>query len=255
MPAYQQLRRTSAWPLAAVWLLFAAALASAYPQTRSTTSSGAQAPLVKPDARKAKGAFREGQAAEKQQDWETAYEFYSQAAEYAPKNKNYQLRRANVKAALIQSHVDAAERDAISNRLEDARRELLIAKDLDPTNAVVRDRLSEFLADQPAPPKPVSQFASEPQLNYQKGTQNFDYRGDTRGAYDEVARRFGVEDSFDSDMNSRPVHLVANGVDFPTAMRILGTITGTFWSPVSNRMLFVAQDTPQKRREFAEVAL
>lgn len=255
MPAYRKLRRKSAWPLAMMWLLFAAALASAYPQTPSATSSGAQAPLVKPDTRKAKGAFREGEAAEKQQDWETAYEFYSQAAEYAPKDKNYELRRANAKAALIQSHVDAAERDAISNRLDDARRELLIARELDPTNTVVRDRLSEFLADQPPPARPVSQFAAEPELSYQKGTQNFDYRGDTRGAYDEVARRFGVEDSFDSDMNSRPVQFVANDVDFSTAMRILGTITGTFWRPVSNRMFFVAQDTPQKRRDFAEVAL
>jgi Flp pilus assembly secretin CpaC len=255
MLGHRNLRRKSAWPLATVWLLFAAALASAYPQTPSPVGSAAEAPLVKPDARKAKEAFREGETAEKQQDWETAYEFYSQAVEYAPKEKNYALRRANAKAALIQSRVDAAERDAISNRLDDARRELLIARDLDPTNTVIRDRLSEFLADQPPPANPTPQFAGEPQLDFQKGTQNFDYRGDTRGAYDEVAKRFGVEDSFDTDMNSRPVHLVANDVDFPTAMRVLGAMTGTFWQPISRRMFFVAQDTPQKRRDFAEVAI
>ena len=255
MPSHRNLRRKSAWPLAAAWVLFAAALASAYPQTPSPTASVAQAPLVKPDTRKAKGAFREGQAAEKQQDWETAYEFYSQAVEYAPKERNYEVRRASAKAALIQSHVDAAERDAISNRLDDARREILIATDLDPTNTVVRERLTELLADQPAPANTAPQYAGEPQLNYQKGTHNFNYRGDTRGAYDEIARLFGVADSFDADLNSRPVQFVVNDVDFPTAMRILGVMTGTFWQPVSRRMFFVAQDTPQKRRDLAEVAV
>ncbi|HKQ88592.1 MAG TPA: FG-GAP-like repeat-containing protein [Candidatus Acidoferrales bacterium] len=237
-----------------MWLVFAAAVASAYPQARSSTDSPS-AVTVKPDARKAKEAFREGEAAEKQQDWATAYEYYSQAAEYAPSDKNYALRRETAKAALVQSHVDAAERDAISNRLDDARRELLIASNLDPTNTAIRERLAEFLAAEPSPKTTSAKLGGEPQLNYREGTQNFNYRGDTLGAYNEVARVFGVEASFDPDLSSRPVNLVLNDVDFPTAMRILGVMTDTFWRPTSGQMFFVAQDTPQKRREFAEVAI
>lgn len=210
---------------------------------------------VKPDAHKAKEAFREGEAAEEQQDWATAYEYYSQAAEYAPSDKNYAVRRENAKAALVQSHVDAAERDAISNRLDDALRELLIASNLDPTNATIRERLEEFLAAEPPPQATGASLRGEPQLDYRKGTQNFNYRGDTLGAYNEVARVFGVQASFDPELSSRPVRLVLNDVDFPTTMRILGVMTDTFWQPISERMFFVAEDTPQKRRNFSEVAI
>ena len=39
-------------------------------------------------------------------------------------------------------------------------------------------------------------------------------------------------------------------VDFPTAMRLLGDMTGTFWRPLAPRLFFVSQDTPQKRRDY-----
>ncbi|MGH9575454.1 MAG: FG-GAP-like repeat-containing protein [Candidatus Acidiferrales bacterium] len=255
MPANRATRDKSAWALACIWLLFTAAVAAAYPQAHSATDSSSAAVTVKPDARKAKAAFREGQEAEKQQDWATAYEYYSQAAEYAPSDKNYAVRRETAKAALVQSHADAAERDAISNRLDDARRELLIASDLDPTNTTIRERLAEFLAAEPPAGTTGNRLGGEPELGYSKGTQNFNYRGDTLGAYNEVARVFGVQASFDPELSSRPVRLALNDVDFPTVMRILGVMTDTFWRPISGHMFFVAQDTPQKRRDFAEVAI
>ncbi|HKV47925.1 MAG TPA: FG-GAP-like repeat-containing protein [Candidatus Acidoferrales bacterium] len=254
MPANRATRDKSAWALACLWLLFAVAVTAAYPQARSSTDSSSPAVTVKPDARKAKEAFRQGQEAENQQDWATAYEYYSQAAEYAPSDKNYVARRETAKAALVQSHVDAAERDAISNRLDDARRELVIASNLDPTNTTIRERLAEFLAAE-QPSNAAAKLGGEPELGYSKGNQNFNYRGDTLGAYNEVARVFGVQASFDPELNSRPVRLVLNDVDFPTVMRILGVMTDTFSRPISGHMFFVAQDTPQKRRDFAEVAI
>lgn len=255
MPANRPTRDKSAWVPACLWLLFAVAVTAAYPQARPSSDSSSAAVTVKPDAREAKEAFRQGQEAEKQQDWATAYEYYSQAAEYAPSDKNYAVRRETARAALVQSHVDAAERDAISNRLDDARRELLIASNLDPTNTTIRERLAEFLAAEAPSNTTAAKLGGEPELGYSKGTQNFNYRGDTLGAYNEVARAFGVQASFDPELSSRPVRLVLNDVDFPTVMRILAVMTDTFWRPISGRMFFVAQDTPQKRRDFAEVAI
>jgi len=262
MPPRPNSRHRSGWPLAGVWLLFAFAAVKAYPQTpkagkQGTASQSADdaAESVKPDAHAAKRAFQMAEEAESRQDWETAYEYYSQAVEFAPKNQIYEVKRENAKAALVQSHVDTAERDAISNRLDDARRELLIASDLDPTNTMIRERLAEFLADiRPAAPQ-GPQLEGEPQLNYRPGAQNINYRGDTRGAYDQIARQFGVQDSFDPELSTRPVNLVLENVDFPTVMRILGDMTDTFWRPLSGRIFFVAQDTAQKRRDFGEEAV
>src|SRR5580658_8888727 len=130
----------------AVWLLILSLLTpSLNPVLHARSSQVAQesSPSVKPDPKKAKEAYQEGVRAEKAQDWETAYTAYSDAVNWAPNDRGYFLRREIAKSGLVQIKVDAAEKDAISGRLDAARRELLSASYLDPTNTVVRERLRE----------------------------------------------------------------------------------------------------------------
>ena len=49
----------------------------------------------------------------------------------------------------MQMKVDAAEREAVSGHLDDARKELLSASYIDPSNTVVRERLKELIAAEP----------------------------------------------------------------------------------------------------------
>src|SRR5215831_7071839 len=220
-----------------------------------TAAAAVKTAAVKPDARRARAAFQLGQTAEQQQNWQVAYEAYSEAVDYAPGNRNYEARRDAARSALVQQHVEAGERDAVSGKLDEARRELLAASNLDPSNGVVRERLAELTAAREPSETAGEQLAGEPHLDYQQGTRSFNYRGDTRGAYDEIARQFGVEDAFDVALNPRPVHFVAPDVDFPTAMRVLGAMTDTFWTPLTRRLFFVAEDSPQKRRDYGESAM
>jgi hypothetical protein len=213
----------------------------------------AAAPSVKPDTRKAKQAHDEGVLAEKKQDWATAYEDYSDAVRWAPDNRKYLMSRELARSQLVQTKMEAAERDAISGTFEDAERELESALSLDPTNTVVSERLSEIssIASPVAPRIPAElPFAGEVHLAYKEGKQSFDYRGDTRGAYQQVARQFGVDVAFDEDLNSHPVRLQVEDVDFLQAMQILGDMTGSFWRPLTKRLFFVAGDTPEKRRDY-----
>jgi type II secretory pathway component GspD/PulD (secretin) len=257
MPAHHHQRRTSALPVIFfICAFFAASVFAAHPQTSTRSDdSSAGAATVKPNARKAKEAFEAGKTAEQKQDWATAFDSYSQAVEFAPKIHDYAVKREVARGAVVQMHLSAAERDAISNRLADARAELVRALDVDPTNAVVRERLAEYMATQAPAPAVGSELEGVPQLDYQKGTHSFDYRGDTRGAYEQIARAYGVEDAFDPQLPTRPVQLRLADVDFTSVMRILGDMTGTFWRPLTSRMFFVAEDTPQKRRDFGASAV
>ena len=208
---------------------------------------------VKPNAKKAKTAYEQGTRAERQLDWGTAYTAYIDAANWAPDNRQYAIHREIAKSRLVQSKMDAAERDAISGRLDAARKELLSASFVDPANAVVRERLAELAAIEPGqqPRKPAHvELAAEPRLEYQDGHRNFDYRGDTQGAYTELGRQFGVEVAFDVDLHVRQIRFHIDDVDFPTAARLLGDMTGTFWRPLSPRLFFVADNTPQKRKDY-----
>ncbi|MFZ0980125.1 MAG: FG-GAP-like repeat-containing protein [Candidatus Acidiferrales bacterium] len=209
-------------------------------------------PQGKPDAKKAKEAYERGVRAERNEDLDAAYTAYSDAVNYAPNNREYFIHRELAKSRLMQERADAAERDAVSGRLDEARKELLSATYLDPTNRVLRVRLAELIAQEPDQSRAVAEpdLAGPVQLDYQQGTRSFDYRGDTQGVYQEVGKQFGVEVAFDGDIVSRAVRFQVSDVDFPTAMRLLGDMTGTFWRPLGRRLFFVAENTPQKRKDF-----
>ncbi len=207
---------------------------------------------MKPDAKKAKTAYELGNKAEREGDWETAYTDYIDATNFAPTNRDYVIRREIAKSRVVQMKVDTAERDAISGRLDDAQKQLLSASFVDPLNPTVRKRLVELATADLGrnQKKPDVQLAGEPQLAYKTGTRSFDYRGDTQGAYQELARQFGIEVAFDVDLRSRQVRFRVDDVDFPTAVRLLGDETATFWRPLSARLFFVADSSSQKRKDF-----
>ncbi len=249
--------------LATSLLIVVALVAPAHPQAvpqvpknpaaASPRTEPAAPPSVKPDPKRAKEAYDEGLLGEKNQDWSAAFENYSDAVRWAPDNHKYLMSRELARSQLVQMRMDAAERDAISGKFEDAERELESAHSLDPTNTVVSERLAEIssIASTAAPQIPAElPLAGEVHLAYQEGKRTLDYRGDTRGVYQEVARQFGVEVAFDEDMRSRTVRLQVGDVDFPQAMQILGDMTGTFWRPLTKRLFFVANDTPEKRRDY-----
>src|SRR5690348_7956727 len=136
----------------------------------------------KPDAKQAKQAYKEGLEAERSHDWQAAYDSYIRAVEWAPDNKQYLFRREFAKGQLIQTKVDAAEKDAVSGDLAKARRELLEAYQLDPTDRTIRERVAELSVLEPRHAKetrPRMRLVSEIRLRYGTGTRNFNFRGAT----------------------------------------------------------------------------
>jgi type II/III secretion system protein/VCBS repeat protein len=211
-------------------------------------------PAFERDPGKAAKAYRQGLKAEKAGNWDAAYSAYAQAFNWAPDEANYYAHRELAKGHLVQMKMDMAEREAVSGRLSDARQELLSARSLDPTNRVIVERFGQLSALEPKQLRLVStgfEPAGEAHLEPLPGTQNFDFRGSTETAYEEVARRFGVEVAFDVDLPRIPVRFHMSDLDFFTATRLLGEMTGTFWRPLTKHLFFVAQDTAQKRKEYA----
>jgi hypothetical protein len=149
--------------------------------------------------------------------------------------------------------VDLAEREAVSGHFSSALHALRNAMQLDPSNRTIRERLTEMEA---LDPRRARQIIAEPvmvpavQLDHRPGKQSFQLHGQTEGAYQEIAQRFGVEVAFDVDVRQVPVRLDLPDADFATALRVLGEATGTFWRPLTKRLFFVAPDTTQKRKDY-----
>jgi type II secretory pathway component GspD/PulD (secretin) len=89
-----------------------------------------------------------------------------------------------------------------------------------------------------------------PELACSSGKRNFDLRADTRDAYEDIAEQFGVHVAFDVDLRSRPIRFQVEDVGCSTSLDLLGAATGTFWRPLNRGLFFVADDTPEKHREY-----
>ncbi len=212
-----------------------------------------QAPVqrVKPDPRRARKAAEQGEKAETAGHLDDALADYEEAARYAPQDVQFAARAEALRAKLVRSYADAAERDAIAGRLDQATEDLAAAMAIDPTNTAVLERLREMKSmQQESPLKAAPEIPGLPKLKPQTGKHNLDLRGDTKTVYEQMAGIFGLRATFDPDLIARNVRLNLNDVDFQDAITILATETGTFWRPVNATLFFVAADTSEKRREY-----
>jgi len=247
MPRY--LRESAALILS---LLFVCASArgqssSGKPKNSQADDSGRPDPkLAQKAAELGDKALAAGRFAEALVDYETA-------AHYAPLDAAIVGRAVALRSKLVRDHVDAAERDALAGHMEKATVELGAALLLDPSNDIVGERLREMQAmeDNPAAPEPAEKGISGlPELQPQSGKHTVNLRGDTKTVYEQVCALYGVKAAFDPDIMVKNVRLRVEEVDFYTAMALLEEQTKTFWRPMNGTLLFVAPDTPEKRRQY-----
>ena len=184
--------------------------------------------------------------------FDEALHYYQQAARYAPQDTALIERIAAMRSKLVRDHVDAAERDALIGHADVAVEELAKALLIDPGNTIVAERIKEMKAMNDGPvPKTGSTVEGLPELKPRPGKQNINLRGDTKTVYEQLGQMYGIKVTFDPDLPARNVRLVADDVDFDTALKVLSTETATFFRPLTSTLLFVAQDTAEKRRQYA----
>lgn len=208
--------------------------------------------MVKPDPKKAKKLVELGEKEEAAGAYEQALAAYEEAARYAPFDVTIVSKGAALRSKLVRGHWDAAEKAALDGNLEGATEQMALALTLDPSNKNVLERLKEMEAmqaqskDLPVEERPKGLIQVAPD----KVTRSFRLQTDTKGAYEQVAAAYGLKASFDPDLASRNVKLRLENVDFETAMKVLTAETGTFWTALEPKRIFVAADTTDKRRQY-----
>lgn len=206
----------------------------------------------KADPEKARRAYESGQQAEQAELWSTAFALYSEALSYAPENLEYEARRERAKFRVVQEQVDQAEMKAVLGQLEEARTELRSALTIDPTYRVAQERLEQL---QPRGAKEfngVGEYeAGITRLRPKPGKQSFDYRGNTQGAFEELAGKFGLTVALDQDVGSKQIRFRVANVDFFTAVGLLQQQTSTFIRVLDEKAYLVIPDTTDKRKQYA----
>jgi len=201
----------------------------------------------------ARAAFQKGVEAEQRGELPAALALFTEATELAPANRNYVVRREAARSRLVQQRVDRAERFAVQGLIDEARAELAAALATDPSNSVIQERLQQIAPRVRVLPAPPGASLDQPAaLRPAPGLQSFNYRGNSRDAWEAVARAFGLTASVDESVRARDIRFRVDDVDFFDATRALSDATGAFFRPLGPKLFAVFNDTPQNRRQFGQ---
>ena len=93
---------------------------------------------------------------------------------------------------------------------------------------------------------PPAEIQTEP------GRRDYDFQGDSRVLWEQVTNVLHLKVLFDADYKpTRPFHFELANADYRDTFHALEAATDSFLVPVSPRLIFVANDTTQKRKDFA----
>ncbi len=212
----------------------------------------------KKQLKQAKEAYERGINLAKRRQGNEALAEFETASQLVPKNVDYLTAREMERQELVSQHLQSGNKDLLEKRQVEALAEFRSALQLDPSNQFAQQQLQQALAEwaPEAPKRPtVVASAGEIEVVPERLRADFHYTGDSKALLTQVANTFGIVASIDDSVTSRPVRFYISNVDFYSAMRAAGIVTKTFWSPLGEKQIIVAQDSPENHRQFDRMAL
>jgi general secretion pathway protein D len=213
--------------------------------------------VSKQDRKRAKQAYAKGLKYQSEHRNDDAFTAFEEADKLVPHDAIYATAKEMARQQRITEHLERGNQYLTDNHKVEALAEFRTAIQLDPTNEFALQRLKDMLGEWSSPtaaPPRVAASAGPVELQPSAGQQTFHYRGDDRGLLTQVAQQFGLAITVDDSVQSRPVSFDVDNVDFYTAMQAACDITKTFWTPLEEKQILVAQENPENRRAYERMA-
>jgi general secretion pathway protein D len=225
---------------------------------------------TKLQAQSANSLYKSGQSAETRQDYDAAFDFFQKANAKNPKELGYRTALYRVRQTASSSHLTKGLKLLQSGDQQAALAEFLHAAAIDPGNEAAQQAITH-LRQKGGLPASESEAAvpeiSSDQQDINSISAPVDLKPlsnepltlhmteDAKVIYQAIGKAAGVNVLFDPDYNSKRIQVDLNNVSLLDALRIVGTMSSTFWRPVTANTLFVAQNTRIKRTELDEQAV
>ncbi len=221
-------------------------------------------------AQSAAGWNKRAEKAEARQDYDSAFESYKRAADKSPKDIRYKAREENMRFKAGAAHVDRGRTYLQGGDTGAALTEFTRALQIDPSNQTAGQEI-----DLIRNPRAAASVVSTGQLAAQNETQKqigsvtgivelkpvsndpitLHMVEDTKMIYQAIGKAAGLNVLFDPDYTSKRIPVDLTTVTLSDALRIVGTVSNTFYKPVTANTIFVAQNTRQKRTDLDEMAV
>jgi general secretion pathway protein D len=210
------------------------------------------------DHEAAEQEFKHAQEMQKAGQLDDAVAAATRATLYEPSNVGYATFREILKQQVVNGFLDRGNTMAEAGDREGAAAQFKLGLAEDPHNSYLQQRLRDVI-----PPvksehdRTVELLASVDDINLtpQPGKRTLHLSGDTRSVYTQLGKVFGVTFQFDTNFTSRPAQFDIDNVDFFFATQLLGKMTKTFWSPLTEQDALVANDNQENRTAFERMSM
>src|SRR5467141_960791 len=210
--------------------------------------------------------FNQGKKAETLQDYDAAFAFYEKAAKKDPYNSAYKIKLNRVRFEASERHVKHGVELRKQGDLQGAAAEFQRAQAIDPSSPVADQELRKTLemlaeknratdaAAEPPPDPNEQQLASMPPeiKPLSRAPINLKMSNDAKIVFDTIGKLAGLTVIYDPDFPARRITADLNNVTLEQALEIASLESKAFWKPVTENIIMVIPDQPQKRRDYEE---
>jgi general secretion pathway protein D len=219
---------------------------------------------------------KRGAQAEARQDYDVALDDYHHALLKKPAEILYKSHYERMVFLASVGHIDRGRVLRQSGDFTGAFNEFTRAAEIDPGNQTAQQELELLRKQQPALFAPLSPVVPNEQMSRQsESLKEIDSMAgpiqlkamsndlipaihmveDVKVIYQAIGKAAGLNVLFDPEYTSKRIPVDLNNVTWQDALRIVGTISGTFYKPVTNNTIFIAQNTRTKRTDLDEQAV
>ena len=210
--------------------------------------------------------FTQGKKAETLQDFDAAYSFYQKALKADPYNANYKIKLNQMRFEASQAHVKLGVELRKKGDLQSAAGEFQRAQAIDPSSPVAEQELRktvELIAEKnrqadaadegptDANQQPLATLPPEIKP-LSRAPINLKMSNDAKIVFDTVGKLAGLTVIYDPDFPARRITVELSNVTLEQALDIVSLQSKSFWRPVTENIIFVIPDQPQKRRDYEE---
>jgi general secretion pathway protein D len=211
--------------------------------------------------------YAQGKKAETIQDFDAAFVYYQKAAKADPYNANYKIKLNRIRFEASELHVKRGVELRKQGDLQGAAGEFQRAQAMDPSSPVAdqelrntvemiaeKNRAADAAAEPPADTNEAPLAASPPEIKpLSRAPINLKMPNqEAKIIFDTIGKLAGLTVIYDPDFPARRISVELNNVTMEQALEIVSLESKAFVKPVTENIIFVIPDLPQKRRDYEE---
>jgi len=199
-------------------------------------------------------------------DFDDAYVYYQKALKADPNNASYRIKVDQARFDASQLHLQRGYAQRKKGDLQAALSEFQRALFIDPASSVaeqeiqkVTDALAENSRAAEAAAEPEPEIGGQPLASAPpelKALSNaaitLTMTNDAKMVFDTIGKLAGLTVIYDPDFTAKQIKAQLNNVTLEQALDIVSLQAKAFWKPVTENIIFVIPDQPQKRRDYEE---